>query len=141
MLLISLIVKTICIIYLLFSGPIVVSGIFLTLLQVLGIFTIIWTIWTVKVDKFFLSFDLPKNHRFVAKGIYKIIRYPLFTSILLISTSLIINYFTITRLAVWLILISFSVFYLFYKDKLLSKSYNDYSLYKQKTYRAIPFLF
>ncbi len=123
-----------------FLGFLLTEGLFLSLLQVLGIFIAVWTIWTIKVEKFFLTLSLSKNHRFVPKGIHKIIRYPLFPSILLISSSLVFSCFTLLRLGVFLLLMLSSISHLIYKNSIFSRNYNDYSLYKQKTYRAIPFL-
>lgn len=135
------IIKLVCLLIIFFSGPLFPKSLFLSIVEVFGIFIALWSFWTGKFDNFALSLDLPKNYRFVAKGIYKYIRFPLTTAIILITFSLVFSYYSFPRLIIWFTLCGVSLYYILYKDRLFSKNYNDYSLYKQKTYRLIPFIF
>lgn len=135
------IVKIVCVLIILFTAPLFPRNLILSIVEVFGIFVALWTLWTIRIEKFSLSLKLPKTYRFVSKGIYKYVRYPLISAIILITVPLVVSYYSMLRAAVLICLLSVSVIYIFYKDGLLSKNYNDYSLYKQKTYRIIPFLF
>ncbi len=135
------VIKLVCLLFILFSGPLFPRSLFFSIIEVFGIFIVLWSLWTMRVDKFSLSMDLPKNYRFVAKGIYKYIRFPITTGIILVTFSLVFSYYSFPRFIIWATLCAVSLYYIVYKDRLFSKNYNDYSLYKQKTYRIIPFLF
>lgn len=135
------IIKIISLLIIFFTAPLFPQSLVLSIIEVFGLFIALWTFWTIKVNKFSLSFSLPKTYRFVAKGIYKYVRFPLITAIILITVPLVISYYSMMRVIVWLTLCAVSIIYVIYKDNLLLKNYNDYSLYKQKTYRIIPFLF
>lgn len=135
------VIKIVCLLIIFSTAPFFPQDIVFSIIEVFGFFIALWTIWTIRIEKFSLSLKLPKTYRFVAKGVFKYVRFPLVTAVILITLPLIVSYYSMVRLVVWLILCSVSMIYIFYKDNLLSKKYNDYSLYKQKTYRIIPFLF
>lgn len=135
------VIKFSCFFIILFSGPLFPKSLLFSVVEVFGIFIVMWSLWTRRFDKFSLSLNLPKNYRFVAKGIYKYIRFPITTGIFLITFSLVFSYYSFPRFIIWATLCAVSLYYILYKDRLLSKNYNDYSLYKQKTYRIIPFVF
>ncbi|MGH7885550.1 MAG: hypothetical protein ACRENO_07635 [Thermodesulfobacteriota bacterium] len=135
------VIKIVCLLIILFSGPVFPRSFFLSIIEVFGIFIALWTFWTNRIDKFFLSMSLPKNYRFVAKGVYKYVRYPFITAIILIAFPLVLSSYTMPRFIILITLFACSFYDILHKDKLFSKNYNDFSLYKQKTYRIIPFIF
>jgi len=66
---------------------------------------------------------------------------PFSTAVLLITLVLIINHMTILRLVSGLLLIAIIIFRVRYEEKIFSGYFSDYSLYKQRTYKLIPFIF
>jgi len=48
---------------------------------------------------------------------------------------------TILRLISGLLLIAIIIFRVRYEEKIFSGYFSDYSLYKQRTYKLIPFIF
>ncbi len=83
--------------------------------------------------------ELKDNHQLRTHGIYKFIRHPMYTSVLLSCLALVLSnphwiaQFVMTVLLINLILKSN------FEEKLLLKRFKDYSKYRQKTGRFFPF--
>lgn len=127
--------------FLLFTGPVLASNPILIFLEIVGIWYILWVLWTNWASKFDLSSRPPTNVRLIAKGPYKNIRHPFSTALIIISLALIINHISLFRLIVWLVLLIVIVFRVRYEEKVYSEYFNDFSLYRQRTYRLIPFVY
>ena len=88
-----------------------------------------------------LSVQKKENHELVQNGIYKIIRHPIYTGILLLfvgNTLIVGDYRGI--LAVMIVFVSFW-FKLVKEEKLLLDLFgNQYTVYKNRTKALIPFI-
>ena len=135
------IIQIVCIAYIVVTGPIFTNNIFILLFEVIAIFNIFWTLWTIKIDKFSLFKSESKLRRLIPKGPYKYIRNPVYSSVLIIAVAMVINSFSFTRLMFLIVLIVSILLSTILIDNQLGKKISDYSLYKQKTYRLIPFIF
>ena len=138
---IYLIIEYFLIGFILATGPVVATNPILIFIEIIGIWYLFWVFWTNKVSKFDLSYRPKSKARLIAKGPYKYIRHPFPIAVLLITFVLIINHLTILRLVSWLLLIVIIIFRVRYEEKIFSEYFNDYSLYKQRTYKLIPFIF
>lgn len=123
------------------TGPLIVSNLILVFLEILAIWLIFWVFWTNKIVRFELNPKYGKESRLIAKGPYKFIRYPLYTALLVLTLSLVINYFDILRVIFWLVQLVVTILKIRSDEVLLSKAFGDFSLYRQRTYRLIPFIF
>jgi len=54
---------------------------------------------------------------------------------------LVLNHFTLLRLAFWIALIADLLLKMAYEEKLLSRHYQEYSQYQQRTKKLIPFIY
>jgi protein-S-isoprenylcysteine O-methyltransferase Ste14 len=125
----------------LLTGPAVASHMLLIFVQIAGLWLIVWVVWTNKVRKFRISLDLPSRTRFVAKGPYNFVRYPVYTAMLIITLAIAIDRLDIEGFALWLILLAVFIMNIRFEDRLYSSYFSDYSLYKGKTSRLIPFVY
>lgn len=83
---------------------------------------------------------LKQQHKLITHGIYAYIRHPMYTSVILLCLSLMLsNNILITQIVI-LVLIADLILKSTLEEKLLSKRFEEYAQYKQKTWRFIPFL-
>ncbi len=111
------------------------------LLLVLGIYLLLWSAWTMTYGKFRISEDISRKTRLMAKGPYRYIRNPIYSSLILITLSLILTDLNTLRVVVWLIMVGVTMLSIDRTEKRLAKELSDYSLYKQRTKRIIPYIY
>ena len=82
---------------------------------------------------------LKDNHQLRTHGIYKYIRHPMYTSVLLSCLALVLsNPHWIAQLVMAVLLINL-ILKSNFEEKLLLKRFKSYSKYRQKTGRFLPF--
>jgi len=121
-----------------FTGPLFASGYVLISIQILGIILGLWAILAMRIGNFHII-PIPVENGVLRKtGPYKLIRHPMYSSILLFALPELVNYFTFLRLFLFcLLLISLIIKLSFEEEKLIEK-HKDYLEYMQKTKRLIP---
>lgn len=91
------------------------------------------------LDKSLTAFPTPKrNSVLITSGLYKYVRHPIYTGILLVVFGYSIYSGSIPRLIISLLLLILFYFKTNYEENKLSQKYPDYSDYKSRTGRFIP---
>jgi protein-S-isoprenylcysteine O-methyltransferase Ste14 len=108
---------------------------------VLAIGLLIWAVFTMQKSKLRI-FPEPSMHAtLIIDGPYRYIRHPMYTSILLGISGLLIHDFTPFRLGLAIALIIVLVVKLNWEEKLLSKKFEGYNLYIKYTKRLFPYIY
>ena len=134
-------IQLVCIVLIVFSGPFFPKNIFALLIGTLGGVVGLWAIAVMRVGHFNITPEIHLYSRLTSKGPYKYIRHPMYSSVLLITLTWLLNYFTFTRLVIWMVLIFDLIIKLEYEEKLLINRYKEYQDYQQKTKKLIPFIY
>ncbi len=133
--------ELVCISLIILTGPVIATHPVLIFIEISSIWLVLWVVWTHRVSKFYISTDLPSRTRFVAKGPYYLVRYPMYTALLLITLVLILDHFETYRLALWFILLVVFLMDIRFEEKVFSSYFSDYSLYRDSTYRLVPYVY
>ncbi len=123
------------------TGDVFAKNIFLLCVEIAGIVLAVWALQSMKFNNVNVYPDLKKDAKFVTAGPYKIIRHPMYSSIILAVLPLIIDQFSLLRLTVYLIIVADLVVKLNYEERLLKSHFDGYSQYCENTYRIIPFVY
>jgi protein-S-isoprenylcysteine O-methyltransferase Ste14 len=123
------------------TGPIIPNNIMILIGEIVGVILMVWAIWTMKLNNLNISPDLKNNSILVLSGPYKLIRHPMYASVLLVTLMLVINDLTLWRVGFWLVLCVDLHFKYLYEEKLLLTKYSEYSDYMSKTKRLIPLIY
>lgn len=124
-----------------FTGPIIPKNPLEILILATGIFLGLWAMGTMQIGNFNIVPDVPQNGKMVTKGPYKYIRHPMYSAVLLVALSLVLNHFTLLRMIFWIVLLTDLILKIAYEEKLLSQHYREYSQYQQRTRRLFPFIY
>lgn len=115
---------------------------FLFLFQLTAIFIGLWAIAVLKIGNFNIQPEVKNTAEFIKKGPYKIIRNPMYLSILLFFGSAVIHFYSVIRLTILFVLATSLLLKIFSEEKFLEEKFsNTYNAYKQQTYRLIPYIF
>ena len=136
-----LLIQILSIAYIVVTGPVVTENIFILAFEVFAVFIILWTLWTIKFDNFSLHSESLRKSRLVPKGPFIYVRHPVYTAFLILAVCWVVNYVNMLRLLVLLILVVSVLLAVNHYENILSRKLNDFGLYKQKTYRIIPFVY
>lgn len=94
----------------------------------------------MKISNLNIMPELKDNHKLATNGIYKYIRHPMYTSVILLCLGFLLTEITTVNIIAMLIL----TINLFLKsrleEKLLEQRFNNYKDYKNNTYRFLPFI-
>ncbi len=127
--------------YLLVSGPVITSHWLLLSLQVISLAIGIWAILIMRTSKFNVSPEVHKEAHLVEKGVYRYVRHPMYTSVLLFCLLLLINDFGWIRLGMFTALLVVLVVKLRYEEQMLRDEFTGYQEYMSRTWRLVPWIF
>jgi protein-S-isoprenylcysteine O-methyltransferase Ste14 len=129
-----------CLIFIGLTAPLKAIRIELQIWELSGVFIAISGIFGLNWHSFSV-FPEPKNKgRLVQSGIFAYIRHPTYAGILIVSSTLIWQFWSIPRLLALCLLSFILIFKILREEKLLAQKFPDYEDYKKNTNRLIPFL-
>ena len=118
-------------------------------LQLIGLGIGAWGVLAMKMGNFNIQPEVKTSAKMVSKGPYKIIRNPMYSGLLLFfGISVFINFdvknliFSILRLSIFLILTIVLMMKINMEEQFLTDKFgDDYTNFKENTYRLIPFIY
>ena len=130
-----------CLILIAATGKLLSSTEWGILLESAGVFLAFVAIYQMKIGNFNVV-PIPKTEgQLVTHGVYQYIRHPMYLAQLIATFPLIVEDYTMPRLAVWIILMFNLVFKLHYEEKLLIRHFKGYHEYMQSSWRLIPYVY
>jgi protein-S-isoprenylcysteine O-methyltransferase Ste14 len=119
-----------------FSGNTIPLGI-----QLLGIVLGIWAILVMSKSKLNIT-PVPRNgSSLVIFGPYRFVRHPMYLSLLLFLTPIIIYHHTSPGIIVFGIFLGNLILKLSYEEQLLLQTFHSYKEYQLHTWRLIPWVY
>ncbi|MFA9213657.1 MAG: isoprenylcysteine carboxylmethyltransferase family protein [Candidatus Methylacidiphilales bacterium] len=107
-------------------------------LSVLGFLVIILAI--IQLDKNLTPFPSPKkNGNLINNGLYKFVRHPIYTGIIICTITFGVYNQNIWRIGIGVVLWILFYFKSIYEEKMLCQKFNQYIDYKNNTGRFFPF--
>lgn len=127
--------------YLLTSAPVFAEKTLLLILEIIGITAGVWAVFSVmKQSKLRIQPDVHPDAVLVKNGLYRVVRHPMYMAILITVVPILINYFSIFRLAVFIILTVNLILKIKHEEKLLIKHFPNYYEVHSKTKKLLPFI-
>lgn len=134
-------VQLVCLGLIALTGPLFATNPVLLLLEGAAGFLGLWAIWTMGIGNFNVTPDVKHRARLVTTGPYRYIRHPMYSALLLGGLTLVLDYLSTFRLAIWLLLVIVLLFKLSYEEKLLTQTLGGYAAHMRQTKRLIPFVY
>jgi len=134
-------IQFLCIGLIFSTGPNTPTNLSLLILEFLAIVLGLWSIFVMGLGNFNITPDVKSNGRLITAGPYRLIRHPMYTSILIATGVLVMDSFTLVRLAYWIILLVDLLLKISHEEKLLKRFLEGYTAYMGRSARIIPFLY
>jgi len=122
-------------------SPTIAEGLIWQLIELLGILLAIWAIYVMRKSKINIAPQPRKNAVLVSNGPYRIIRHPMYTSIVVAITPVIISHWNANRFFFLMFLYVNLILKLLFEESLLKKHFTGYTNYSKKTWRIFPYIF
>lgn len=117
----------------------IIGGNFTNLLAMSSIALGIWAIVTMKF-KVNVFPEVLEDQKLIQSGPYKYIRHPMYTAVLLLTGSWMLNEINIYSISLCLLFLLVLLTKINHEEKLLTKAFKEYSTYMKKTKKLIPFI-
>jgi protein-S-isoprenylcysteine O-methyltransferase Ste14 len=127
-------------VYLAVTGPWLATGL-LVWLQIIAIYLAAWAFWRFDLRQLRIAPDPARGARLITSGPYRWIRHPMYSSVLLLALAVVLGRPTLARVVVWLILLADLLLKLRYEEVLLAHRFPEYSQYRKRTKKLIPFVY
>lgn len=111
------------------------------ILIIIACFLGTWAIISVRKSKFSIMPEPVKGSTLVNSGPYKVIRHPMYTSVILFAIGTVHMQYTLYRLIAAVLLIVVLIIKLNYEEKLLLKKFPEYKNYMNNSWRLIPYIY
>ncbi len=127
--------------YLLFAFPVFTKNVFTLIIQSLGVFLGFWAIVVMSKSKLNITPVPREGSSLINSGPYRIVRHPMYSSLLLFLVPIVFYYSSKMGFLVFGIFLVNLILKLTYEEQLLLKTFNRYEVYKQYTWRLIPYVY
>ncbi len=107
----------------------------------LSVVLVMWAIVSMQKSKLRILPEPSAGAILITNGPYHFIRHPMYTSILLGTTGLLINHFNWMRLGFFIALALVLIIKLTWEEKMLLQKFGSYKNYMANTSRLFPFIF
>jgi protein-S-isoprenylcysteine O-methyltransferase Ste14 len=124
-----------------FTGRVLASNIFFLVLELLGLALGTWAIITMRVGNLSVLPLVRPDAALTVRGPYNVIRHPMYTALLIATLAAVLDDLTMSRLLSWASLLTTLLIKLSYEEKLLAEHFAEYTTYRSRTWRLIPFLY
>lgn len=134
-------VQFVCLILILITGPILARNPLLLLGELAAVALAGWAIVTVRVDRVNVLPEVRQGADLVRTGPYRIIRHPMYASLLLGALALVADAPSLLRWVLWIVLLADLLVKLHYEEEMLAAHFADYAAYQSSSRRLIPFVY
>ena len=123
-----------------YTGQLIPQNYILLSVIILSLFLALWAMIIMKFN-FNAAPEVLPGVTLKTNGPYKFIRHPMYTAIFGLTIPWIVNDFSLFRFVIFLILLVNQIIKMYYEEKMLSEKFPEYTEYKKRTKRIIPFVF
>jgi protein-S-isoprenylcysteine O-methyltransferase Ste14 len=117
------------------------SNIYLFSLQIIGIGIGGWAIFVMTKSKLNISPTPRQGATLIQSGPYKLIRHPMYLSLILAIPPLVIHNYSIMNTVILFVFLTNMILKMLFEESLLIAFFSEYREYIKNSYRLLPFVY
>ena len=133
-------IQVLALVYLALTGPWLAPP-SLVWLEIMAIYLATWAFLRFDLRQLRIAPDPAHGARLITHGPYRWIRHPMYSSVLLLTLAVVLSHPTVARVVAWLVLLADLLAKLRYEEVLLARRFPEYSQYRKRTKKLIPFVY
>ncbi|NNJ10346.1 isoprenylcysteine carboxylmethyltransferase family protein [Chloroflexales bacterium ZM16-3] len=110
-------------------------------LVVCGLLLGLWGLLAMRLSQLSVLPDVRAGARLVVSGPYRLIRHPMYSSLLIACLGLVLAAPLWWRWLLWAALLADLILKLRYEEGMLARAFPDYAAYMRRSWRLLPFVF
>ncbi len=134
-------VQFICIFYLLVAGDYGEFDFTAAIFLVAAMILIFWSLLSMRKSKLRVFPTPAQDAVLITNGPYRWVRHPMYSSLLMGGTGLLIDQFSLDRFLIFLLLAIVLHFKMSWEEKMLQLKFSSYHQYMKSSYRLFPFIY
>ena len=123
------------------SGKVTPENAYVTVFEIFSVVLALWAYLIMKKHTFTIMPGVRENAQLCTAGPYRILRHPMYTSVIILLLALLVNDYSIARVIVFAVVLVDLIFKISVEEKILRHKYAEYSDYEKNTWKIIPFVF
>jgi protein-S-isoprenylcysteine O-methyltransferase Ste14 len=123
------------------GGPMWPTGWVARALLVASVLFMAWAVWVMRPGRFNVRPTVHPRAEMVARGPYRLIRHPMYLSVLVFFTVLVVARPTALRIGLWAVLLIDLAIKMRMEERSLEEAVAGYREYEKKTRRLVPWVF
>lgn len=127
--------------FLLVRIPFLHSDLWAYLVSIAGMLLGAWAVFSMKLDNVRIIPDVKQDARLVMAGPYKVIRHPMYSSVLLMFLPFVLDKPSLYMNTIFLMLLATLLIKLNYEETMLKTHFKEYEEYSKHSWRLIPFIY
>ena len=124
-----------------FTGPVIATSLPWLLLQGAGLVLGFWAVLAMRPKNLSITPEPRSGARLVCRGPYRVLRHPMYTSLMMVVGALLADDWSISRCGTALLLTFVLVLKMHREESFLRATYPTYTQYAESTWRLVPLLY
>ena len=134
-------IQLLCLAFFFLTGPLIAWPWYLFVLQLVAVVFGVWALLAMRFETFSILPEPRLSGEIITRGPYKLIRHPMYTSLIIMCLALLIAKFDWFRLGVLVLFCANQIVKLLHEEKMLKVRYDNYGSYMKQSWRLLPWVF
>jgi protein-S-isoprenylcysteine O-methyltransferase Ste14 len=138
---ILVLIQFICLGGIIYTGSLVLDKLYSLFLEIFSFCLALWAIIVMQQSKLNVFPEVRKGAIIIMKGPYRLIRHPMYVSLILFTIAQVLDKTTYLRVIILIVLILDLIIKIEFEEIMLVDMFPEYKIYADRTKKLLPFIY